>query len=122
VRPWLVGLSLVLACDGGDRPAQEPQASEPARLADSLVLTTPQGVEVWFTLARPGKATDGTPCIDRAIEIRREGARIPVALLYTAATPELVNDTTLRARLSDHCRPGDAYLVDLRSGRPVRER
>ena len=34
----------------------------------------------------------------------------------------MVNDTTLRARLSDRCGPGDAYLVDLRTGRPVRER
>jgi hypothetical protein len=33
-----------------------------------------------------------------------------------------VNDTTMRARLSDHCAPGDAYLVNLRTGRPVRER
>jgi hypothetical protein len=34
----------------------------------------------------------------------------------------LINDTTMRARLSNACLPGDAYLVDLRSGRPVRER
>ena len=48
--------------------------------------------------------------------------RIPVPLLYTGTAPHLVNDSTMRARLSDHCRPGDAYLVDLRTGRPVRER
>jgi hypothetical protein len=123
VRSWPLCLAIPLAaCGGSDRPVAQPAASVPARPPDSLVLTTPQGVEVWFTLARPGKAADGTPCIDRAIQIRKEGARIPVPLLYTNRAPELVNDTMLRARLSDHCRPGDAYLVDLRSGRPVRER
>ena len=40
----------------------------------------------------------------------------------TGTAPEIVNDTTMRARLSDRCAPGDAYLVDLRTGRPMRER
>ena len=48
--------------------------------------------------------------------------RVPVPLLYTGTAPEIVNDTTMRARLSDGCAPGDAYLVNLRTGRPVRER
>jgi hypothetical protein len=90
--------------------------------ADSLVATAPGGVEIWFTLSREGKAADGTPCTDRTIEIRRGGTRVPVPLLYTGTAPELVNDSTIRARLSNQCVPGDAYLVDLRSGRPVRER
>ena len=73
--------------------------------------------------ARPaGDSADGRRCVDRAIEIRRGGTRVPVPLLYTGEAPEIVNDTTLRARLSNGCRPGDAYLVDLRTGRPVRER
>ena len=96
--------------------------AEHAGPADSLVATAPGGVEVWFTLERTGKAADGTPCTDRALEIRRDGRRVPVPLLYTGSAPEIVDDTTLRARLSDRCRPGDAYLVDLRTGRPVRER
>ena len=79
-------------------------------------------MEIWFTLAREGKAADGSTCIDRTLEIRREGTRVPVPLLYTGSAPEIVNDTTMRARLSDHCIPGDAYLVNLRTGRPVRER
>jgi hypothetical protein len=79
-------------------------------------------VEIWFTLAREGKAADGTPCTDRAVEIRRGGTRVQVPLLYTGTTPEILDDTTMRARLSERCAPGDAYLVDLRSGRPVRER
>lgn len=90
--------------------------------ADSLVATAPGGVEIWFTLSREGTAADGTRCTDRTIELRRGGTRVPVPLLYTGAAPELVNDSTIRARLSNQCVPGDVYLVDLRSGRPVRER
>ena len=118
-------LAPVIACNtgGGDKP--EPGAEDVAQAAapaDTLVGTAPGGVEIWFTLSREAKAADGTPCIDRTIEIRRNGARVPVPLLYTGAVPELVNDSTIRARLSNQCVPGDAYLVDLRSGRPVRER
>ena len=90
--------------------------------ADSLVVSVPGGIEVWFTLSRDAKAADGTACTDRTMEIRRGGARIPVPLLYTGTAPELLDDTTIRARLSNQCVPGDAYLVDLRTGRPVRER
>ena len=112
---------------GGVRCAERPsdaavppgeRASPPP--ADSLVLVAPGGAEVWFTLARPDSG-EGRHCVDRASEIRRAGARIPVPLLYTGGTPQIVNDTTLRARLSRGCRPGDSYLVDLRTGRPVRE-
>jgi hypothetical protein len=101
---------------------RDSASAEPAAPADSLVATAPGGVEIWFTLAREGKAADGTTCTDRTLEIRRGDGRIPVPLLYTSTPPEIVNDTTMRARLSNDCAPGDAYLVDLRSGRPVRER
>ena len=89
--------------------------------ADSLVLTAPGDVEVWLTLSREATAADGTRCVDRAIEIRRGGTRIQGPLLYTGSALERVNDSTIRARLSNQCVPGDAYLVNLRSGRPVRE-
>jgi hypothetical protein len=118
-------LAPTIACNtrGAERPEQE--AGEEVRApvpADSLVATAPGGVEVWFTLSREGKAADGTPCTDRTIQIRRGGTRVQVPLLYTGTAPELVNDSTIRARLSNRCVPGDAYLVDLRTGRPVRER
>jgi hypothetical protein len=114
-------LTAGLAC-GRRTEAPLRQDSAAAATRDSLVATAPGGVEVWFTLARNGSAPDGSSCVDRALEIRRDAHRIPVPLLYTGAAPNLVNDSTMRARLSDHCRPGDAYLVDLRTGRPVRER
>ena len=124
-RCWVTALAAVLGAGCGEREEARPAeaaSSQPAAPADSLVATAPGGVEVWFTLAREVKGADGTTCTDRALEIRRGGTRVPVPLLYTGTAPEIVNDTTMRARLSDHCAPGDAYLVDLRSGRPVRER
>jgi hypothetical protein len=96
--------------------------AEQAGPADSLVATAPGGAEVWFTLAREGRAADGTTCVDRALQIRRGDTLVKVPLLYTRTAPEIVDDTTMRARLSTDCTPGDAYLVDLRSGHPRRER
>lgn len=125
IRHILLGLLAPAAACGPrdtgtpDAAAGAAQAEQPA---DSLVATAPGGVEIWFTLAREGKAADGTACTDRAVEIRRGGTRVQVPLLYTGTTPEILDDTTMRARLSERCAPGDAYLVDLRSGRPVRER
>ncbi len=117
---------VLLACGGRDvsRKASggDSATAVPTAPADSLVATAPGGVQIWFTLARVGQGEDGSRCIDRTLEIRRGGARVPVPLLYTASAPELVNDSTIRARLSFRCKPGDAYLVDLRSGRPIRER
>jgi hypothetical protein len=118
-------LAPTVACDtrSAETPEQDAAAvAQATAAADSLVLTAPGGVEVWFTLSREGKAADGRRCTDRTMEIRRDGARVQVPLLYTGTAPELVNDSTMRARLSNQCVPGDAYLVDLRSGRPVRER
>ena len=121
----LLGAMVFAGFGCGDRSSSSAalagQRASPPPPADSLVATAPGGVEVWFTLARPDSA-DGRGCVDRAIEIRRGGTRVPVPLLYTGETPQILNDTTLRARLSNSCRPGDAYLVDLRTGRPVRER
>ncbi len=122
---WLCLLAVsAIGCESRARgaPPAESAAAGSAAPVDSLVATAPGGVEIWFTLARQGKAADGSTCIDRAIEIRRGDSRIPVPLLYTGSAPELVTDSTMRARLSEDCRPGDAYLVDLRTGRPVRER
>ena len=124
----LIAAGLVACAAGCTEREETPRAESTtvgtarAAPADSLVATAPDGVEIWFTLAREGKGADGATCIDRTLEIRRGDSRIPVPLLYTGSAPEIVNDTTMRARLSDHCSPGDSYLVDLRSGRPVRER
>ena len=116
----LVGLAAFMACGGRDERAGE----NPTRVvvpADSLVATSRSGTEVWFTLVREGTGADGSRCIERGIEIRRGATRLKVPLLYTGSAPVVLNDSTLRARLWTHCAPGDVYLVDLRTGHPVRE-
>jgi hypothetical protein len=103
---------------------QPPSAGAPAARTgpeDSLVAATPAGVQIWFTLARPDSGPDG-PCVARAVEIRDGAGRRPVPLLYTTVAPEIIDDTSARAWLDDHCRRGDRYRISLRSGRPVRER
>jgi hypothetical protein len=88
--------------------------------ADSLVLRGPRGVELWLTLAREGRASSGTSCVERGLEIRDGSRRTPVPLLYTRDAPRLLNDSTALARLSTHCVAGPLYQVNLRTGQPVR--
>jgi hypothetical protein len=120
--PRYIGITALLACGGqGDDPTPVHAAGAEAP-PDSLVLTSKTGTEVWFTLARQGVNADGRRCVERSLEIRNRESRVKVPLLYTATRPVLVNDSTMRAMLWTHCRPGDAYLVNLRTGQPVRER
>jgi hypothetical protein len=120
LRLGLLALALA-SCRGAepDRRSSRAKAPDPP---DVLVLTNSDGVEIWFTLARTAKGPDGKACVERGIEIRHGDTRVKVPLLYTGAAPVLINDSTIRARLWNHCRPGDAYIVDLTSGRPVRDR
>src|SRR6478672_4912649 len=115
---------LLSACHSGApaRASRGRDTSESSRPRASLVASTPNGVEVWFTLARSDSAVGGRSCQERGIEIRRDGKRLPVPLLYTGETPVLINDSTIRARLWTRCMPGDAYLVDLKSGQPSPDR
>jgi hypothetical protein len=106
-----------LAC--GERPARAAADAVPT-VPDSLVTTVGDSIEIWFTLARRDSGGTGA-CTERAIEIRRRSSRTPVPLLYTGSAPEVVNDSTLRARLWNRCEAGDTYLVNLRTGQPTRE-
>jgi hypothetical protein len=125
-QTWFLGNALPAVLAPGCRPEDRPQASvdsaSAAQPADSLVISNRDGVETWFTLPRVGKSADGKQCLERGLEIRRGRTRVPVPLLYTGEPPVLVNDSTMRAVLWTHCRPVEAYIVDLRSGQPVRER
>jgi hypothetical protein len=85
------------------------------------VASTPTGIQLWFTLARADSGPSGD-CVARAVEIRQGATRRAVPLLYTTTAPEIIDDTTARAWLDDHCRRGDRYRIDLRNGRPVPER
>ncbi len=122
---WLstASLAALLACGRAEkRTASGGATSDAPPPADSLVATNADGVQIWFTLVRVAKSAEGTRCVERGLEIRRGETRVKVPLLYTATPPVLLNDWTIRALLWSHCKPGDSYLVDLRSGQPVRER
>lgn len=106
----------VLAC-AEPKSEAKPPAAEGRR--DSLALTAPGGVEVWYIGARAGRDSAGATCIERAMEIRRDGTTTLIPLLYTGEAPTLANDSTLRTNLWLNCRPMRLYEVNLRTGRPV---
>lgn len=120
--PRPLALALLVACGSkpGSRPTADTTAATPARPADSLVLTTKQGIEIWFTDSRSARDSTGAPCTERVMQIRRAGQTIAVPLLYTGSTPRLVNDSTIEAPIWLNCRPGNVYQVNLTTGRPVR--
>lgn len=112
---------LLSACRTDQRPRANSETGDASKPSDSLVISARGGVEVWFTLARAARGPDGKTCLERGLEIRRGETRVQVPLLYTGTPPVLLDDSTMRALLWNHCRPVDAYRVDLRSGRPLRE-
>lgn len=121
---WRIAVAVTLAgaCRSEERAAAARESGSTSESMDSLVLSSADGVEVWFTSGRVARGADGRQCMERGLEIRRGGTRVTVPLLYTAVPPVLVDDTTMRAQLWTHCSPMDSYLVDLRSGQPIRER
>ena len=115
-------LLLALAGCGGERAPspQTVQLPEPPPPPDALALTTRGGVEVWFTASRTARDASGRSCVERVMEIRFEGKRTPIPLLYTGSPPRLVNDSTIEAAIWLNCRPGNVYRVSLRTGQPLR--
>jgi hypothetical protein len=118
-------IAVLLGLAPGCSPKQEsPPAADSVvqapRPADSLVLSAPGNVELWFTDARSARDSAGRGCVERVMQIRRGGQRIAIPLLYTGSTPRLVNDSTIEAPIWLNCRPGNLYQVDLKTGRPVR--
>jgi hypothetical protein len=123
LRWMLPGLLGIIACGGRRGGADRDSVlavSDAPRPADSLVLTTPAGSQVWFAAARTAQDSSGTRCMERVMEIRSEGRVTPIPLLYTGTPPRLVNDSTIEAAIWRNCRPGNVYRVDLRTGQPVR--
>jgi hypothetical protein len=109
-------LLAVLACAEPKSEARPPAVEAPK---DSLALTAPGGVEVWYIGARTGRDSTGGTCVERSMEIRRDGTTTLIPLLYTGEAPTLANDSTLRTNLWLNCRPMRRYEVNLRTGRPV---
>lgn len=124
MRAYLLAVIAAIGLTGCGRKAPEPPAQEsvvqPPRPADTLVLSTKGGVEVWFTDSRSAKDSTGAPCVERVMQLRKGETRIQVPLLYTGSIPRLVNDSTIEAPIWLNCRPGNVYQVDLKTGRPVR--
>ena len=117
------GLAALAACGKAeDKTGKDSVLATVKQPPDSLVLTSGTGSEVWLTLAREAKGADGVACVERGLEVRRGASRVKVPLLYTGNVPVLLNDSTIRAILWTQCTPGDPYLVNLRNGRPVRDR
>lgn len=116
-----VGALVILGCGKAERDLHQKSAGEPADPPDSLASAVRPGQEIWFTLSRNAQSADGRPGVERGLEIRTDGKRIPIPLLYTREAPVLLNDSTLRAKLYSHCGAIASYRVDLRTGRPVRE-
>jgi hypothetical protein len=88
--------------------------------ADSLVLEAPGGVTVWFTVTREAKDSTGAPCLERALEVRRDTVRAGVPLLYTREAPTLLDSGHMRAVLYNNCIAGPAYRVDFATISPKR--
>jgi hypothetical protein len=124
---WTAGSIIITlgSCGRGDQALPRVgdsgvAAAESPGPADSLILTTSQGVEIWYSLSRSSRGAAGE-CIERGLQIRQDGQRIQVPLLYTGESPTLLNDSTMRAVLWTNCKPGVTYRVNLASGRPTPE-
>lgn len=119
---WVACLA---GCGASEAPEPRAPADPPVAEAsppDSLVLVV-GGASVWHTLSREGTSSGGERCLERSLEIRREGrAPVRVPLLYTREAPRALDDSTLEARVFLNCAPGDRYRIDMRTGQPTRIR
>jgi hypothetical protein len=118
----MLGFAAGCGARGEPAPGTPPGAIESVVVADSLVLSAPGGVTVWFAEGRRGSDSTGAACLERTLEIRRDTSRIKVPLLYTTSVPTLLNDSTMRAELSRDCKLFGSYRVGLRDGMPYRIR
>jgi len=121
---WMPGVAVLAsgACQAEPGPAAAPAAPRSAEAPappDSLVLEV-SGAGVWHTLSREATSSGGERCLERTLEIRRDGApSVRVPLLYTRDVPTVIDDSTLEARVFRDCAPGDRYRIDMRTGQPT---
>lgn len=120
----LAGVLVLAGCGAGSPAPAVPGEGNDVEVTasipeDSLALVTRAGAELWFVVGRGAVGADGIPCYERGLEIRDAEGRRGVPLLYTLTAPTVLDDTSVRAVVSNRCRPGDAYRVSLRTGRPT---
>jgi hypothetical protein len=122
MRSRTVWVLLLAACTGGSPRAEavDSTAAVPPAPADSLVLEGPGDVTVWFTDARAATGADGSPCLERALQIRQDSTRRGVPLLYTREAPVMMGKDAIRAVLYNNCEPVAAYQVDFATISPKR--
>jgi hypothetical protein len=118
----MFGSAILLAsciARGEQEPGRVPEAYAGATpLPDTLVLSAPGGTTIWLAEGRPAVSSTGENCIERTIEIRKDSSRLKVPLLYTVTMPVLIDDTTMRADLAEHCKATRPYRVNLKTARP----
>ena len=103
-----------------ERAQAKTSAGKAAEAPESLAKTTPAGSNLVPLSPAGSLRRRASPAWSGGWRSGR-APRFAVPLLYTGEGPTLVNDSTMRAMLWNHCRPVAPYRVDLRTGRPVRE-
>lgn len=120
---WLVACVGLVQCGSPPLPEDAPSRADAAPVAlapaDSLAFRTAGGTEVWFVGGRVARDSAGRECLERSLEIRDHAGRRGVPLLYTLEPPAALDDSSIQARISNRCTPGDRYRIALRTGRPT---
>jgi hypothetical protein len=123
--PFALALAAVLSGCGSTRQESArgndaASVATPSGPADSLALSGPDQITVWFTAAREARSAGGETCAERALEIRQDTLRRGVPLLYTREAPTLLGKDAIRAVLYNNCVPTAAYRVDFATVSPKR--
>jgi hypothetical protein len=131
VRPIaFVVTGLGLGCGGSSQQAA-PRTDSTAAVAgapvaptpaDSLVLTTGSGHQIWLTEGRTASGDSGRVCYERSVEIRHQASRIKIPLLFVTKAPTSFDAGHVSAELSLDCRPLALYRIELATGRPIKIR
>ncbi|MFN2316136.1 MAG: hypothetical protein ABR551_00755 [Gemmatimonadales bacterium] len=120
---WLPAWAILVGCGAPPLPEEAPSRPNEAAAVhapeDSLAFRTASGTEIWFVSGRMARDAAGRECLERLLEIRDSAGRRGVPLLYTLETPATLDDTSIEARISNRCEPGERYRISLRTGRPT---
>ncbi len=120
---WLFTALVSVGCGPPPPPEEPPSQVTPGDVVlapdDSLALRTAGGTEIWFVGGRIARDSAGRECLERSLEIRDSAGSRGVPLLYALELPAALDDTSVQARISNRCEPGERYRISLRTGRPT---